>query len=115
MDDLGGVHHAADAWDAFQTFVTFCSLLGIRLKSSKAQGPDTCQGLLGVRLSVLDLGVEVAPEPKRLEKLRRVIQDTLSSGTLSPELAARLAGKMNFVQSTAFPEIPKALKSRNNP
>ena len=60
---------------------------------------------VGVRAG---LGVEVAPEPKRLEKLRRIIQDTLSSGTLSPELASRLAGKMNFVQSTAFGRVGAA-------
>ena len=108
MDDLGGVHDAKDAWDAFQAFITFCTLLGIRLKTSKAQSPAVVQSLLGVRLSVLESGVEVAPEPKRIEKLRRMIQDILAAGSLSLELASRLAGKMNFVQSTAFGKMGAA-------
>ena len=108
VDDLGGVHDAGDAESAFRTFSRFCSILGIRLNTSKAQPPAPVQSLLGVRIEVLQNGVRVAPEPRRLEKLRIVIKEALDAGELHPETASRLAGKMAFVNSTAFGRVGAA-------
>ena len=102
VDDLGGVHDSEDAMGSFNTFSKFCSLLRIRLKSSKAQPPSTEQSLFGVRIQVLQHGVQVSPEPRRVEKLAGMIRGALEAGELQPETAARLAGKMAFVNSTAF-------------
>ena len=102
MDDLGGVHDASDSLSAFNVFSKFCAFLGIRLKLSKAQPPASEQSLLGVRIQVMHDGIQVAPEPRRLEKLSNMITESLESGKLQPEAAARLAGKMAFVNSTAF-------------
>ena len=102
VDDLGGVHDSSDAQNAFNTFSRFCELLGIRLKPSKAQPPAEQQSLLGVRIQVLPDGVRVSPEPRRIEKLTGIIREALETGELQPEAAARLAGKIAFVNSTAF-------------
>ena len=82
VDELGGVHDASDSLSAFRTFSSFCALLGIRLKSSKAQPPATRQSLLGVRIQVQHDGVQVAPEPRRLQKLNTMIQEALDTNQL---------------------------------
>ena len=90
-----------DAESGYKQFTRFCQL-GFRLKPSKAQAPSREQKLLGVILRVEDEGVRVAPDSGRVQKLQAQISDILDTGVLEPEVASKLAGKLSFVNSTAF-------------
>ena len=102
VDDLGGIHDMEDAESGYEQFTRFCQLLGFRLKPSKAQAPSREQKLLGVIIRVEDEGIRVAPDPGRVQKLQAQISDILDAGVLEPEVASKLAGKLSFVNSTAF-------------
>ena len=102
VDDLGGIQDSRDSHSAFSAFSEFCDLLGYRLKSSKAQPPSTRQKLLGVILEIMDDEIRVRAEPNRVQKLTNQIREILASDVLEPEVASNLAGKLGFVQSTAF-------------
>ncbi|CAE7252463.1 DNMT3B [Symbiodinium sp. CCMP2592] len=102
VDDLGGIQDSSDAASAFSAFSEFCDILGYRLKKSKAQPPDTVQKLLGVILEITAEGICVRADPKRIEKLSAQIQQVLRDDVLEPVVAAKLVGKLGFIQSTAF-------------
>ena len=52
VDDYGGVEPAALAQSAFDSCTDFSKLLGFKLKSSKAQPPNTKQVMLGVEVLI---------------------------------------------------------------
>ena len=102
VDDLGGIQDSSDSASAFHSFSEFCDILGYRPKTSKAQAPGAAQKLLGVILEVTSSGVRVRADPRRDQKLTLQIEQILHEGKLEPEVAAKLAGKLGFVPSTAF-------------
>ena len=102
VDDLGSIQDSSDSASAFHSFSEFCDILGYRLKTSKAQAPGAAQKLLGVILEVTSSAVRVRADPRRVQKLTLQIEQILHEGKLEPEAAAKLAGKLGFVQSTAF-------------
>ena len=69
-------------------------------------------------LEVTSEGVKVSADPKRVHKLTLQIEQILANDCLEPEMAAKLAGKLGFVQSTAFGKTGSAalrpLHSRAN-
>ena len=79
------------------------------MKESKAQKPCSESTLLGVLWKILEQTITAGPSQGRLEKLQTLLQKTLSDDSLSPEEAAHLAGKLNFVCSWVFGHAGKAL------
>ena len=65
----------------------------MRLKPSKAQPPATKHKLLGV------------PSPERPAKVIATIRQALNTDCLTPETAQKLAGKLNFPQTTLFGQV----------
>ena len=102
VDDFGGVQDSYNSQSSFQSFSDFCTLLGYRLKPSKAQPQVTEQRLLGVIIQVAEQGIRVRADPKRVSKLRSQLVEILEDGHREPEVASKLAGKLGFVNSTAF-------------
>lgn len=78
------------------------------MKEKKAEPPNRVQRLLGVIIEVESDGVRLAPCPERVAKLQETIQVALATNTLSPETAQKLAGKLVFLQSTAFGQLGTA-------
>ncbi|CAE7487597.1 rlmN1, partial [Symbiodinium sp. CCMP2592] len=108
VDDIGGPDTAEGATPGFAAFSELCEILGMRLKPSKAQPPDIRHKLLGVILEILQHGIRLSPAPDRLSKVIATIQRALDSDTLEPEVAQRLAGKLNFLQTTLFGQVGSA-------
>ena len=108
VDDFGGVEPATTALSAFSAFDGFFSSLGLHMKKKKAEPPSPHQRLLGVIIEVEQGGVRLSPCPERVAKIQEVIQSALASNSLSPESAQKLAGKLVFLQSTAFGRLGTA-------
>ena len=108
VDDFGGVEPATTAQSAFDTFDDFFSSLGLHMKKKKAEPPSHIQRLLGVIIEIEPSGVRLSPCPERVAKLQETIKLALDSNTLSPETAQKLAGKLVFLQSTAFGQLGTA-------
>ncbi|CAE7268218.1 unnamed protein product, partial [Symbiodinium necroappetens] len=109
VDDFYFSEPPKTAESAFDCFCMLQSLLGFTMKESKAQKPCDKSTLLGVLWAILEKTVTAGPSQGRLEKLQALLQKTLSEGSLSPEEAAHLAGKLNFVCSWVFGGAGKAL------
>ncbi|CAE7364819.1 Dnmt3b [Symbiodinium sp. CCMP2592] len=109
VDDLGSVDPASSSASSYKVFESFCQLMGFRLKESKAQAPDVRQKLQGVVVQVQDSGVLVEPSPSRVAKLLAEVRLILQSDCLSPENAAKLAGKIGFLSTSLWGNIGQAL------
>ena len=94
---------------AFSSFCALQSLLGFQMKEAKAQKPTKDATLLGVVWKILHQFVTAGPSPSRIAKLTELVKKTLSEDKLTPDEAAHLAGKLNFVCSWAFGGVGKAL------
>ena len=108
VDDVGGAESVASATSACVSFREFCELLGIRVKPSKEQLPAAVQKLLGVWIADQGATLEVRPHEGRRRRMVQLIQEILSSDALTPEVAARLAGKLGFLQTSLFGSMGKA-------
>ncbi len=108
VDDFGGIEPTGTSHSAFESFNDFFSQLGLKMKTKKAEPPNSTQRLLGVIIEVRHDGVLLSPCPERVAKLQTVIQHALDTNSLSPEDAQRLAGKMVFLQTTAFGQLGTA-------
>lgn len=72
--------------------------LGFKFKPSKMQPPSPRQKIQGVILTHHDGRLEIASDPARLERLLKAINDILKRNEMSPDQAAKLAGKLQFTQ-----------------
>ena len=108
VDDFGGVEPSATAPSAFTAFDDFFSCLGLTMKKKKAEPPSRVQRLLGVIIEIESQGVRLSPCPERVAKLQQTIRTALETNTLSPETSQKLAGKLVFLQSTAFGQLGTA-------
>ena len=105
VDDIGSPDAEWSANSSFSAFSELCELLGLRLKPSKAQPPSNVQKLLGVTISVKEEGIVLEPTPQRIQKVRAALQQALASDSLTPEEAARITGKINFLNTTMFGQL----------
>ena len=108
VDDVGGPEPAWAADSSCSTFRELCDIIGIRVKPSKEQRPASLQKLLGVWIAVLADHLEVKPDPTRINKMTRALQQCLIEDRLSPEEASRLCGKLVFLQTSMFGMVGRA-------
>ena len=109
VDDLGSVDPASSAESSFQSFDSFCSILGFRLRPSKRQPPGAEQKLQGVVVRIAAEGVFVALSESRVFKLRQSLRQTLLQDRLTPDEAARLAGKLGFLSTSLWGQVGLSL------
>ena len=79
------------------------------MKEARTQKPTKDATLLGVVWRILDQLVIAGPSPSRIAKLTELVKKALSENKLTPDDAAHLAGKLNFVCSWVFGGVGKAL------
>ena len=108
VDDVGGAEPDSSANSACVCFREFCDVLGIRVKPSKEQLPAALQKILGVWLASDGETLQVRPDEGRRNRMIQLIRDILQADSLTPELAARLAGKLGFLQTSLFGSMGKA-------
>jgi hypothetical protein len=84
-------------------------LLGFSLDPEKSQTPAAICAILGVVFSTAALASErrinVSAKPSRIVNLIHTIDSILSSGDLSPAVAASIVGKFGFLCSTLFGKV----------
>ena len=102
VDDFYFSEPDTTAESAFECFCLRQSLLGFTMKESKAQKPCSKSTLLGVLWEILQQTATAGPSQGRLEKLQALLEKHLSDNSLTPDEAAHLAGKLNFVCSWVF-------------
>lgn len=108
VDDFAGFEPPSMADSGHRAFSEFFGILGIETKSTKAQPPAPQQRLLGVDLRVEPHAVVVAPCPDRVQKVLVLIDSVLQTNSLAPPLAQKLAGKINFLNTTMFGQCGSA-------
>ncbi|CAE7417574.1 DNMT3A, partial [Symbiodinium microadriaticum] len=94
VDDIGGPEPPWSSQSACTSFRELCELLGIRVKPSKEQPPNFLQKVLGVWIAITREGIEIRPDPGRVQRVQSALQACLDRDELTPEEAARLTGKL---------------------
>ena len=108
VDDYGSMEPVDSADSSFQAFEDLNSVLGFFMKKAKRQPPAGAQRIQGVLISSDSESLALTPCPKRVQQVTRLIDDYLHSGTLTPELARKLAGKCNFLTGRLFGRVGRA-------
>jgi len=81
-------------------------------------GPDAVQSkfecgislvILGIQHVILHAGIQCKPSAAKVARWLRIIREALASGVLSPGLAQKLAGKLNWATSKMFRRFGRAL------
>ena len=111
VDDFGCVESSTTIQSSYANFERLFGALGLRMKPSKAQPPNQVQKLLGVSFKTSAGAITLQPHPDRVEKIKDMISECLSSDQMSPELAQKLAGKMVFLTTTVFGQLGRGLLS----
>ena len=78
------------------------------MKHSKEQPPAHERKTQGVYIHLTDHSVEVRPYPQRIQNITTTIQTALTSNTLDPSLAQKLAGKCSFTAMQLFGKVGRA-------
>ena len=108
VDDIGGPEPPWSSQSACTSFRELCELLGIRVKPSKEQPPNFLQKVLGVWIAITREGIEIRPDPGRVQRVQSALQACLDRDELTPEEAARLTGKLMFLQTSLFGQVGRA-------
>ena len=108
VDDFNGVDIEDMADGAFHGMAEFFELLGLQTKPSKAQAPATAHVVQGVLVSIGEEGVVLKPTPERIKKVTATIDEALRTDEMTPEVAGKLAGRLNFITQATFGALGKA-------
>ena len=108
VDDFNGVDIEDLADGAFHGMAEFFELLGLQTKPSKAQAPATAHVVQGVLVSIGEEGVVLKPTPERVKKVTATIDEALRTDEMTPEVAGKLAGRLNFITQATFGALGKA-------
>ena len=92
---------AADLADSgFTAMTALFEAIGVEVKPSKTQSPDTEHVVQGVVFTITPEGVRLALMPKRVDKVLAAISEALDTGRLEPARAQRLTGKLTFIKQS---------------
>ena len=108
VDDFNGVDIEDLADGAFHGMAQFFELLGLQTKPSKAQAPAPAHVVQGVLVAVGEEGVVLKPTPERIKKVTATIDEALRTDEMTPEVAGKLAGRLNFITQATFGALGKA-------
>eukprot|EP00435_Cladocopium_sp_Y103_P013637 s2457_g3.t1 len=108
VDDFIGIEAADTVCSGFDGFAELSKIMGLRMKEAKALPPQGEQKVLGINMAIHPEGVELAPHPRRCQKVLQTISQALSNNHLSADEAHRLAGKLVFLTSTLFGQLGRA-------
>ena len=109
VDDFFKVESSVTSRPGFASFQKLHRIIGTKMKETKAKPPSSTQTLLGVEWQVSVDRLLASPGGSRTDKLVTKIHEILEADALSPQEAAKLAGKLNFVCSWVFGQVGKAL------
>ena len=108
VDDFNGVDIEDLADGVFHGMAQFFELLGLQTKPSKAQAPAPAHVVQGVLVAVGEEGVVLKPTPERIKKVTATIDKALRTDEMTPEVAGKLAGRLNFITQATFGALGKA-------
>ena len=108
VDDFSCTEAIATNESSYLAFETTFKHLGLRMKAKKAQPPNTQQKVLGVILQHQEQAVQIATCPQRACRLSTQLQEILDRNYMDSDTAHRIAGKLLFLQTSAFGQVGKA-------
>eukprot|EP00439_Symbiodinium_sp_Y106_P044057 s5740_g5.t1 len=106
VDDFFECEAEQSADHGFQCFQAQHRVFGTKMKEAKAKPPSSHQTLLGVDWKISQSELLASPGTKRIAKVREMIGRALLEDRLHPSEAAKLAGKLNFICSWVFSNVP---------
>lgn len=104
VDDMLLITKRDETQTLIHTFYETMSQLNIKLKTSKTETATNTLTFLGIEISIEQRMLRI-PRDKS-EKLLKLIEDTISSGTIAKRQADELLGKMTFL-AIAIPELQR--------
>ena len=107
VDDFNGLHDAILGESAMLSFQDLFAALGF-LTKSKAQHPAEEHVVQGVNFCTSADGVTLSPTAARKERIQAQIRTAIDEDSLSPDAAAKLAGRVSFLTQAAFGSVAKA-------
>ena len=107
VDDFSCTEATATNESSYLAFETTFKHLGLRMKAKKAQPPNTQQKVLGVILQHQEQAVQIATCPQRACRLSTQLQEILDRNYMDSDTAHRIAGKLLFLQTSAFGQVAK--------
>jgi hypothetical protein len=105
VDDFAGIEWATSAMGGFLAFAEMGRIIGTTMKESKAQPPANEHKLLGARIGFVGHPtpmVRIRPDADRITKISEEIKTCLDNDHLSPRMASKLCGKINFLSCSLF-------------
>ena len=103
VDDWAGVELVATSQSSCWAFKSFFQQLGLDMKPEKEQLPAKAQKVLGVIVRATEDMLLVEICPKRRDKLLvALLDDLLTTNTLTPDEAQHISGKLGFMATTLF-------------
>ena len=108
VDDFNGLDDAILGESAMLSFQDLFAALGFLTKKSKAQHPAKEHVVQSVNFSISADGVTLSPTAARKEKIQAQIRTAIDEDSLSPDAAAKLAGRVSFLTQAAFGSVAKA-------
>ena len=124
VDDCFVVEPAATIQSAFDTILSVCALLGLKLEPTKASPPNNQILLLVAQIAISHDHMTAALPLRKQNEWPGELKKMLERITLSPAQAAKIRGMLGFAQAlmfgrfgrahlTAFPNRQYAVSCRN--
>ena len=110
VDVFNALEYAEHADSAFNAFSDFFVVMGLRVKETKAQKPQSHHVLQGVDFHVDASGVTLSPTTERVSKLQHAIRKAIEDDELKPQIAGRPAGKLSFLTQAVFGAVGRSAR-----
>ena len=108
VDDFAALEASTTIQSGFEATHSTLQTMGFRFKPAKMQPPHHSQRIQGLWMTVTEDSFVLQPCPKRTERITQQILQCLQSDTLSGEHAAKLAGKLQFLQEAVWGQSIRA-------
>ena len=105
VDDYGAIEPEQFATSSFTAFEDLNGTLGFHMKQSKRQPPLDRHKIQGVYIHHFAQHTEIQPCPDRVARIISDLQTAISTRSLSPDLARKLAGKCSFTATQLFGRV----------
>ena len=108
VDDFAALEANTTIQSGFEATHSTLQTMGFRFKPTKMQPPHHSQRIQGLWMTATEDSFVLQPCPKRTGRITQQILQCLQSDTLSGEHAAKLAGKLQFLQEAVLGQSIRA-------
>ena len=108
VDDLFLVDYESTASEARSTMLAVVTLLGFTLEEAKTPRPASSQDILGIRVTLTDTELCIAPEPRKVALWLDCLSTAVTRGYLCLRDSSKLCGRLSFASSASWGPVSRA-------